>query len=121
MFLNTYRCGIVKRRYPPTVTPPGITLDVGPGCTVTAPQIIATLNSGNVDDNCTTDMYLLSTATVISSLPPALSCPTSPQGPYGVTIRVTDACSNTGTGIQSVTLRDQTLPTVTCPPQQTIF
>ena len=112
---------LLRDNTPPTVTPPGITLDVGPGCTVTAPQIIATLNGTNVDDNCTTDAFLLSTATVISSLPPALTCPTSPQGPFGVTIRVTDACGNTGTGIQSVTLRDLTIPTITCPPQQTQY
>ena len=112
---------LLRDNTPPTVTPPGITLDVGPGCTVTAAQITATLNSLNVDDNCTTDGFLISTATVISALPPVLTCNVSPQGPYGVTIRVTDACGNTGTGIQSVTLRDQTIPTITCPPQQTQY
>jgi hypothetical protein len=44
---------------PTIVTPKSLTLDVGPGCTVTAAQILAAYGPADVDDNCTDDASLL--------------------------------------------------------------
>ena len=95
----------------PVVTPPGpVTLYTGPGatsCSVTVTDLDGTFGTGSATDNCP------GVGAVSRSGVPAGGV--FPVGETILTYSATDAHGNTGTAPQTVTVIDNTPPTITCP------
>jgi uncharacterized repeat protein (TIGR01451 family) len=92
---------------PPTFTfvPPAVTAFTGPGATVCSTVVSdATLGTATATDNCT--------VTVTRSGVPAGNI--FPKGNTTVTYTATDSGGNTATATQTVTVIDNTPPTISC-------
>ncbi|MCC6754141.1 MAG: HYR domain-containing protein, partial [Saprospiraceae bacterium] len=106
---------------PPTITPGDVTLQAGPGCTVTAADIIATITNAEVDDNCTNDATLRANIVITAGLPAVLTCPTN-NDVFPITVTTEDACGNiSAPATFNVTLEDTRRPIPTCPADQTRY
>jgi hypothetical protein len=101
---------------PPVVMPPGpVTLYTGAGatsCSVTVSNLDVTLGTGSATDNCA------GVGAVTRSGVPAGNV--FPVGDTIVTYSATDAHTNTGSATQTVTVIDNTPPTISCPANITL-
>ncbi|MBP9210949.1 MAG: hypothetical protein KBF37_11585, partial [Saprospiraceae bacterium] len=106
---------------PPTIAPGDVTLQAGPGCTVTAADIIATITNAEVNDNCTDDATLRANVVITAGLPAVLTCPTN-NDVFPITVTTEDACGNiSAPATFNVTLEDTRRPIPTCPADQTRY
>jgi hypothetical protein len=110
---NTKSCSFtvtLKDVTPPAITcPANQTVNAGPNCTAA----IGSFTAASVSDNCA------ATPTVTQSPAPATSL-TGSNDSKTVTLTANDGNGNTATCSFTVTLKDVTPPTITCPANQTI-
>lgn len=99
---------------PPTITAPGdLNLNTGAGATSCGLLVTdATLGTAIADDNCPGE-------TVVRTGVPAGNF--FPVGPTTITYTVTDASGNTAFDTQTVTVTDNTPPTITAPADVTLY
>ena len=109
---NTATCTFTVNKVdntPPTIScPPTQTLTLGANCQATLPDYTV---SAGANDNCL--------ITTISQSPAPMTT-VSGVGPMTVTLTATDASGNTATCTFTVNKQDNTPPTITCPPAQTL-
>ncbi|MEP7196843.1 MAG: HYR domain-containing protein [Saprospiraceae bacterium] len=99
------------------------TLQTNSGCSVTDAVVLAAVKANTIGtDNCTNPLTLNNNITIIGGLPvPPLTCPLNNQIRI-VQIQTTDACGNVSPPFPfAFFLQDLTVPTITCPPTQTVF
>jgi uncharacterized repeat protein (TIGR01451 family) len=100
---------VIDNTVPVVTAPAAVTLYTGPGatsCGVTVSDLDATLGTGSATDNCP------GVGAVTRSGVPAGN--TFPKGVTTLTYSATDAHGNTGTATQTVTVVDNTPPTISC-------
>ncbi len=110
---NTATCTFTVNKVdntPPTIScPPTQTLTLGVNCQASLPHYTGLATTG---DNCPGTI-------TVSQLPAPTTTVTNP-GPMTVTLTATDASGNTATCTFTVNKVDNTPPTISCPPTQTL-
>ena len=110
---NTATCSFTVNKQdntPPTITcPPTQTLILGASCQASLPDYTGMATTG---DNCP--------GTITVSQSPAPGSTVGGVGPMTVTLTATDAAGNTATCAFTVNKQDNTPPTISCPPTQTL-
>ncbi|HEY0322915.1 MAG TPA: HYR domain-containing protein [Pyrinomonadaceae bacterium] len=101
---------------PPTISaPPNVTLNTGPGatsCGLTITDLDAALGTATASDNCALD------SVTRTNLPAGN---TFPVGPTVITYVAKDKSGNTASANQTVTVVDNTVPTITAPAAVTLY